>query len=104
MAPDHVLEDATGALVTVERACDGLDRAGRDLVALANEVGHLADNRAGGGHGLVLAVEREHVPAQKDLAVEMLLEGLHHRVAGPGELSGDLIRKLELDSHDVVAT
>jgi hypothetical protein len=75
------------------------DRAGRDLVALADQVGHLAHDGARHRDRVVVTVEREHVPAQEDLAVEVLLECLHHRVARSGELRGNLVRKLELDSH-----
>ena len=50
VAPDHVLEDAARALVVVERARDRLDRARRDLVALADQVGQLADDGLGHLH------------------------------------------------------
>ena len=83
MAPYDVLEDPAGALVAVERSGDRLDRARCDLVTLADQVGHLPHDRARRGNGVVVPVEREHVPAQEDLAVEVLLEGLHHRIAGP---------------------
>jgi hypothetical protein len=37
--PDDVFEDLRRALVLVEGAGDGLDRAGRDVVALLDQVG-----------------------------------------------------------------
>ena len=40
--PDDVLQDLRRALVLVERAGDGLDRAGSDLVALLDQVDQLA--------------------------------------------------------------
>src|SRR4029079_12234586 len=89
------------ALVPVEGAGDRLDRAWRYLVALAHQVGHLAHDGAGHGHGGLVAVQREHVPAEEDLAVEVLLQRLHHRVARPCELGGHLVRKLELRSQGV---
>jgi hypothetical protein len=92
MAPDDVLEDPARALVTVERAGDRLDRSGRDLVALAHEIGHLPHDGSRHGDRVVVAVERKHVPPEVDLAVEVLLERLHHRVAGACELRGDLVR------------
>ncbi len=101
MAPDHVLEDLARALVAVERAGDRLDRARRDLVPLAHEVGHLADDRARHRHRVVVAVQRQHVAAEEDLAVEVLLERLHHRVARAGELGGDVVRKLQLRPQGV---
>ena len=42
--PDDVLEDPARRLVLGERAADGLDRAGRDLEPLPDEVGHLLDH------------------------------------------------------------
>ena len=88
-----------GLSCAVERAGDGLDRAGRDVVALADEVGELAHDRAAGRDLVLGAVEREHVAAQEHVAVEVLLERLHHLVAGPGELGGDFVGKLELGAH-----
>ncbi len=101
MAPHHVLEDPARALVAVERAGDRLDRAGRDLVALAHQVGHLAHDGPRHRDGVVVAVERQHVAPQEDLAVEVLLERLHHHVARAGELRGDLVGKLELGPQGV---
>ena len=50
-------------------------------------------------HVVVVAVEREHVAAQEDVAAEVLLERLHHHVARAGELGGDIVRELELAPH-----
>ena len=99
MAPDHVLEDPARRLVAVERARDRLDRAGADLVPLADEVGQLAHDRAAHRDVVVLPVEGQHVAAQEDLAVEVLLEGLHHQVTRARELRGHIVGQLELDSH-----
>ena len=99
MAPHHVLEDPARALVAVERPGDRLDRARRDLVARADQVGQLADHGPSHPDGLVVAVEGEDVAAQVDLAVEVLLERLHDLVAGPGQLGGHFVRKLQLRTH-----
>src|SRR6185503_10749905 len=96
VAPDHVLEDAARALVPVERTRDRLDRAGRDLVALPDEVGHLTHDGPGHRHRVVVAVQRQHVPPEEDLAVEVLLERLHDRVAQARKLGGDLVRELDM--------
>ena len=83
----------------VERAADGLDRARGDLVALRDQLGELADDRRGRVDGGGLAVEREHVAAQVDLAVEMPLERSQHRVLAAGQLGGDGIVKLDRPAH-----
>ena len=72
---------------------------GRDLVALADQVGELAHDRPADRDVVVVAVERQHVAAQEDLAVEVLLERLHDRVARARQLGGDLVRELELRAH-----
>ncbi len=64
-----------------------------------DQVGQLADHGAAHLDRLVLAVEGEHVAAQVDLAVEVLLERPHDLVARARELGGHLVRKLELDAH-----
>ena len=87
----------------VERGPDRLDRARGDVVPLANQVGQLPHHGAPHGHVLVGAVEGEHVAAQEDLAVEVLLEGPHDRVAGTGELGGDVVGELELRAHYAVS-
>ena len=75
---------------------DRLDRAGRDLVALADQVGQLAHDGLGHADLVVAAVDRQDVAAQEDVGVEVALERLHHDVAGPGQLGGDFVRELEL--------
>jgi hypothetical protein len=101
VAPDDVLEDLARRLVAVERGRDRLDRARGDLVALADEVGQLANDRLPDLDGGGVAVEREHVPAQVDVAVEVALERLHDHVARPGELGGDVVRELDLAAAQV---
>src|SRR4051794_17468922 len=96
VAPDHVLEDLRRRLVVLERAGHGLDRARRDLVALAHEIGDLAHDGRRHLHLALSAVEREHVSAQEDVAVELALQGLHDHVARAGELGGDVVRQFEL--------
>ena len=67
--PDDVLEDLGRALVLVERAGDRLDRPRRDLVALLDQVDQLVDHRRGGLHVAGVAVQREDVAAQEEVAV-----------------------------------
>jgi len=103
VAPDDILEDAAGALVAIERAGDRLDRAGSDLVALPDQVAELADDGTAHADRLLVAVQREDVPAQVDLAVEVLLERLHDEVLGPCQLGGHLVGKLQLDAHYAIS-
>jgi hypothetical protein len=85
--------------VAVERVGDRLDRARRDLVAGADQVGQLADHGAAHADRLLGPVQRQHVAAQVDLAVEMVLERLHDQVPWTGQLGGHLVRKLELNTR-----
>ncbi len=103
MAPHDVLEDPARALVAVERPADRLDRAGRDVVALADEVRHLAHHGLGGGHLPRAPVERQHVAAQVHVAVEVVLERLHDRVVGTSELGCHVVGELEPGAHYAVA-
>ena len=97
--PDDVLEDRARALVVVERVGDRLDRAGCDLVALADEVGELAHDRLGDLDLRLAAVERQDVPAQEDLAVEVTLERPHDGVARARKLARDFVWQLQLGAH-----
>ena len=86
----------------VERPRYGLDRAGRDLVALRDQVRELADHRCRGVDGLGLAFERENVAAEKDITLEMALERPEHGVFAARELRGDCVVELELLAHRFV--
>ena len=88
-----------GRLVLVERARDGLDRAGRDLVALDDQLRELVDDRGGGVDRLGLAVERQHVAAQEHVAVQMSLQRPQDGVLAAGELGGDRVVELDLLTH-----
>ena len=57
------------------------------------------DDRRGGLHGLRLAVERDDVAAQVQLALDVALERAQHGVRRAGELRRDLVRKLDLLTH-----
>ena len=65
-------------------------------MALAHQVGELSHHGLAHRHVLVATVEREHVPAEVDLAVEVLLERAHDQVARPRQLGGDLVGELDL--------
>src|SRR5207342_3066876 len=79
------------------------DRPGRDLVALRDQVGELANDRGARLDGFLLALERDDVAAQEDLAGQVALERLEHLVLGPGELGGNLVRKLDLGAHQALS-
>ena len=72
---------------------------GRHVVALADQVGQLAHHLAPGGHRVGLAVQRQDVAAQEDVAVEALLQRAHDHVVGPRQLGGHLVAELDLLSH-----
>ena len=97
--PDDVLEDLGRRAVLVQRAGDGGDRAGRDVVALLDERGELLDDDRGGVDRLLLAVEREHVAAQPQVALDVALERAQHRVAAARQLGCGLVGELDLQAH-----
>src|SRR3954451_20074700 len=97
--PHDVLEDLARRLVAVERAGARLDRSGRDLVAHADQVRELVYHGLRGGHLAVAALQREDVPAQEDVAVEVTLQGLHDHVARTGQLRGHVVGKLQRGSQ-----
>ena len=68
-------------------------------MALAHQIGQLAHDRAAHADGVIGAVEGEHVAAEEDLAVEVLLERLHDNVLRAGQLGGHVVGKLELQAH-----
>ncbi len=103
MTPYDVLEHARGRLVRVERAGDGRDRPGGDLMAARDQLGELAHDPLAGSRLALLAVEREQVAAQEDLALEVRLERAQDGVLAAGQLSGDLARQLDLGPHAVRA-
>ena len=65
-------------------------------MALAHQVGDLAHNLGAGRDLVLVAVEGDDVAAQEDLAVQVVLQRLHHRIPGPGQLGGHLVGELEL--------
>ena len=86
----------------VERAGDHLDRAGRDLVAVLDQLGQLVDHAASGVDVDVLALERQHVAAQVHGAVEMVFERLEHGVLGAGQFGGDAVVELDRGARQEV--
>ena len=99
MPPDDVLEDLADVLGLVERRDDGADRLRPDLVAALDELDELVHDRARGGDPLVVALDRELVPAQAQRAVEPLAQRVEHAVADAGQLGGDLVRDGERFLH-----
>ena len=65
-------------------------------MALVGEIGELADDDRGRLDRLVLAVERDQVAAQVDLAVDVTLERPQDRIAVAGERGRRLVGQLEL--------
>ena len=81
---------------------------GRDLVALLDQLGELAHDRGRGVDRGLVALEREHVAAQEDVAVEVALERPQDRVLAARQLGGDGVVELErlahLDAHESLAS
>src|SRR4029077_6608001 len=97
--PDDVLEDLGRALVLIERAGDGLDRARGDLVSLLDQVDQLAYDGLRGADLGRLAVQGEDVAAEVEVDVEVALEGTEDRVLGAGQLRGDGVVDLKLPTR-----
>ena len=89
--PDDVVEDVADVRRLVERRDDGADRVRADRVTALDELDELVDDRAGLRDALLVAVEREPVPAQRDRAAEPLAQRVEHAVADACELRGDLV-------------
>ena len=68
---------------------------GRDLVALLDQLGELAHDLAPALTASSVAVERDDVAAQEDVAVEVVLERLQHGVLAARELGGDRVGQLD---------
>ena len=83
----------------VERAGDGGDRAGADLVPARDQVGELAHDPLAELHLALLPVERQQVAAQEHAAGEMGLERPQDRVLAAGQLRRDFVGQLDLRSH-----
>ena len=91
MPPDDVVEDVADVGCLVERRDDGADRVRADRVAALDELDELVDDRAGFHDPLLVAVEREPVPAERDRAAQPLAQRVEHAVAHACELRGDLV-------------
>ena len=83
----------------VDRAEDGVDGAGADLLAALDELDELLDDRLRLGDLQVVAGEREAVSAQVDGAAEPVAERVEHSVADARELRRDLVRDVENRLH-----
>ncbi len=79
---------------------DRRDRAGPEIVTAPDQLTDLVDDRLRGRDLVVAAVERQHVAAQEDLAVELGLERPQDRVLCARQLFGDLVGQLQLGSHE----
>src|SRR4029079_15932069 len=75
------------------------DRPLGDLVALLDEVRELAHDDRGGGHRLGLAIERDDVAAQEELAVDVALEGAQDLVVGAAQRGRDLVVEIVMATH-----
>ena len=95
MAPDDVLEDVADVLRLVERGEHRADRVRPDLVTTLDELDQLVDDRAGGRHVLVVAAQREPVPAQGDRAAKPLRKRVEDAVLDTCELGRDLVRDVQ---------
>ena len=92
MAPDDVVEDLADVLGLVERGYDGADRLRPDLVPALDQLDELVDDRARGRDLLVIALDRQLVPAQAQRAMKPPAQSVEHAVADARELRGDLVR------------
>ncbi len=99
VAPDDVVEDLGRILVGVEGAGHRLDRAGRDVVALLDQLDQLVDDRRALLDVAGVAVEGEDVAAQVQVAVEPLAQLPQHRVLGAGQLGGDGVVERQLPTR-----
>ncbi len=70
-------------------------------MALLDELGQLAHDDGGRRDGLGLAVERDDVAAQEQVAADVALERAQDVVARAGERLGDLVGDLDLAAHQV---
>ena len=68
-------------------------------MAARDQLGELAHDALAGVRLALLAVERQQVAAQEDLAVEVRLERAQHRVLAARQLGGDVVRELDLRPH-----
>ena len=78
---------------TASTVCDA------DLVAALDQLDELVDHRARLRDVLLVALERQLVPAQADVALEALLERVEDAVRDPGELGRDRIRYIQRLLH-----
>ena len=96
--PDDGVEHLAHVLVGVERAEHGVDGVRADLVAALDQLDQLVDHLARRLDLLLIALERELVPAQAHGAFEPLAQRFEHAVVRPGhpgQLGGDLVRDVE---------
>src|SRR5690606_28421814 len=70
-----------------------------DLVAAVDQVGQLAHHHRGLLDRLALAVQRDHVAAQEQVAVDVALQPPQHLVLGAAERGGDVVADLDLAAH-----
>lgn len=92
MPPDDVVEDVADVGRLVEGADDGADRLRADRMSSLDELDQLVDDDSRRRDRLVLAVEGEPVPAQRDRAAEPFAQRDEHAVTDARELGGDLVR------------
>jgi hypothetical protein len=95
VAPHDVLEHLADVLRLIQRGDDRADRLGADLVPALHELDELVHHRARGGHLVVVALDRQLVPAQPERAAEPVAQRVEHAVADARELGRDLVRNRE---------
>ncbi len=64
-----------------------------------DQIGQLAHDPFAGARLVLLAVERDQVPAQKHPALQVCLQRAQHRVLTARQLGGDIVGQLDLGPH-----
>ncbi len=101
VAPDDVVEELADVGALLEHAEHGVDGARADLVAVLDQLDDLVHDGARLGDRVLVALERQPVPAQEDRGAQALAQRVEHAVGDPGELSRDVVRNREDFLHPI---